>query len=110
MGLLSVVIPSLRPHGRQTKRAVPVSGAASAESPIFQATKHLWCQSMRNIFVASLDSGQTPEGLRATDAACPLPLGSLLRIDLMRGRRRAEFARFLFFEKSISLRFKRGPM
>ncbi|OSQ55003.1 hypothetical protein MCRY_20750 [Marivita cryptomonadis] len=65
---------------------------------------------MRNTFSISLDHGQTPEGLRATVASTPHPLGPFQGFDLMRGRRLAEFARFLFFEKSISLRFKRGPM
>ena len=32
---------------------------------------------MRNTFSASLDHGQTPEGLRATAASSPPPLGSL---------------------------------
>ena len=65
---------------------------------------------MRTTFSISLDSAPKPEGLRATVASSPPPLGSLLWLDLMRGRRLAEFPRFLFFEKSISLRFKRGPM
>jgi hypothetical protein len=32
---------------------------------------------MRNTFSARLDHGQTPEGLRATAASSPPPLGSL---------------------------------
>lgn len=65
---------------------------------------------MRNTFSASLYNGQTPEGLKATVASTPHPLGPFQGFDLMRGRRLAEFARFLSFEKSISLRFKQGPM
>jgi hypothetical protein len=65
---------------------------------------------MRNTFSASLYSGQTPAGLKATVTSTPHPLGPFQGFDLMRGRRLAEFPCFLFFEKSISLRFKRGPM
>ena len=65
---------------------------------------------MRNTFSISLDHGQTPEDLKATVASTPHPLGPFRGFNLMRGRRLAGFSCFLFFEKSISLRFRGGPM
>ncbi len=54
---------------------------------------------MRNTFSASLYSGQTPAGLKATVTSTPHPLGPFQGFDLMRGRRLARYARFFFSQK-----------